>query len=96
MTLEELVKKFGADASRIAIDNAGDEVTNANLEEDVANNNVLRLYNLREWCQTQIANKSDLRSGTPDLFYDKLFSNEMDCLIRECYSHYEATNYKLA
>ncbi|PVH74062.1 leucyl-tRNA synthetase [Cadophora sp. DSE1049] len=96
MTLEQLVKKFGADASGIAIADAGDGVRDANLEEDVANNNVLRLYNLREWCQNQIANKSNLRSGIPDLFYDKLFSNEMDCLIRECYSHYEATNYKLA
>ena len=95
MTLEQLVKKFGADASRVAIADAGDGVTDANFEEDVADNNILRLYNLREWCQEQVANQSKLRSG-PELFYDKLFSNEMNCLIQECHSHYAATNYKLA
>lgn len=96
MTLEQLVQKFGADAARIAIADAGDGVTDANFEEDVADNNILRLYNLREWCQEQVDNQSKLRSGAPDLFYDKLFNNEMNSLIQECYSHYEATNYKLA
>lgn len=95
MTLEQLVEKFGADASRIAIADAGDGVTDANFEEDVADNNILRLYNLREWCQQQVENQSKLRTG-PELFYDKLFDNEMNCLIQECYSHYDATNYKLA
>lgn len=96
MTLEDLIKKFGADASRIAIADAGDGVTDANFEEDVADNNILRLHNLREWCQEQIDNRSKHRSDAPDLFYDRLFDNEMNCLIRECYSHYKATNYKLA
>lgn len=89
------MKKFGADASRVAIADAGDGVTDANFEEDVADNNILRLYNLREWCQEQVDNQSKLRSG-PESFYDKLFSNEMNCLIQECHSHYAATNYKLA
>jgi leucyl-tRNA synthetase len=96
MTLEGLIKKFGADAARIAIADAGDGVTDANFEEDVADNNILRLYNLREWCQEQVDGRSKLRSGATYLFYDKLFDNEMNCLIQECYSHYEATNYKLA
>lgn len=96
MTLEQLVQKFGADATRIAIADAGDGVNDANFEEDVADNNILRLHNLREWCQEQVAGESTLRIGNADNFYDKLFDNEMNCVVRECYAHYEATNYKLA
>ena len=96
MTLEEMVKKFGADAARIAIADAGDGVADANFEEDVADNNVLRLYTLRDWCREQVQNKSKLRSGPKDHFFDKLFDNEMNSVVQECYTHYEATNYKLA
>lgn len=48
MTLDELVRKYGADASRIALTDAGDGVADANFEEDIADNNVLRLFTLRE------------------------------------------------
>ena len=96
MTLEEMVNKFGADATRIAIADAGDGMADANFEEDVADNNILRLYNLREWCQEQVQHESKLRSGPKDQFFDKLFENDMNSLVHECYTQYEATNYKLA
>jgi leucyl-tRNA synthetase len=96
MTLDEMVRKYGADASRIALADAGDGVADANFEEDVADNNVLRLYTLREWCEEQVANKNQLRSGSKNDFLDALFDNEMNALVHECRQHYEATNYKLA
>lgn len=43
LTLEETVKKFGADAARIALSDAGDGVEDANFEEKVASTSVLRL-----------------------------------------------------
>lgn len=96
MTLEELVMKYGADASRIALADAGDGVADANFEEDVADNNILRLFNLREWCEEMTSPKADLRTGPKNDFLDALFENEMNSIVHECHNHYENTDYKLA
>ncbi|KAH6682803.1 leucyl-tRNA synthetase-like protein [Halenospora varia] len=96
MTLDEMVRKYGADASRIALADAGDGVADANFEEDVADNNVLRLFTLREWCEEQVKDQANLRSGEKNDFLDALFENEMNSIVREAKGHYEDTNYKLA
>lgn len=96
MTLDEMVRKYGADASRIALADAGDGVADANFEEDVADNNVLRLFTLREWCEEQVKDASKLRTGPKNDFLDSLFENEMNTIVAECRGHYEDTNYKLA
>jgi leucyl-tRNA synthetase len=54
LTLSEAVDKFSADATRIAISDAGDGVEDANFEESVANSIILRLYELRKWCEDMI------------------------------------------
>ncbi|KAI1339979.1 hypothetical protein F5Y15DRAFT_381030 [Xylariaceae sp. FL0016] len=95
MTLNDMTKKYGADASRIALADAGDGVTDANFEEDVANNNVLRLFNLREWCEEVIGDQ-ELRTGELNSFQDALFNNEMNALASESEQHFNDTNYKLA
>jgi leucyl-tRNA synthetase len=96
MTLDDMVKKYGADASRIALADAGDGVADANFEEDVADNNILRLFTLREWCEEQVSSLPSLRSGPKNDFLDALFENEMNSLVHEAKAHYEETNYKLA
>ncbi|KAI0479377.1 hypothetical protein GGR56DRAFT_634681 [Xylariaceae sp. FL0804] len=95
MTLNELTMKYGADASRIAMADAGDGVTDANFEEDVADNNVLRLYNLREFCE-EVVKDQELRTGELNSFQDALFNNEMNALVTEAEQHFNDTNYKLA
>ncbi|KAI9049734.1 hypothetical protein LZ554_005886 [Drepanopeziza brunnea f. sp. 'monogermtubi'] len=96
MTLEDLVGKYGADASRIALADAGDGVADANFEEDVADTTVLRLFNLREWCEEQVKDQDNLRTGPKNDFLDALFENEMNGLVHDAKKHYEDTNYKLA
>ncbi|KID76764.1 Leucine--tRNA ligase, cytoplasmic [Metarhizium brunneum] len=96
MTLRDLVEKYGADASRIAIADAGDGVSDANFEEDVADNNILRLFNLREWCEEMVRDEADLRTGETNTFQDALFHNEMNGAAREAIDQYAQTNYKLA
>jgi leucyl-tRNA synthetase len=96
MTLDDMLKKYGADATRIALADAGDGVTDANFEEDVADNNVLRLFNLREWCEEVVKDQDQLRTGELNLFQDALFNNEMNSLVAEAQKHYEGTDYKLA
>ena len=51
MTLREGVEKFGADATRIALADAGDGMDDANFEENNADSAVLRLFTEREWCE---------------------------------------------
>lgn len=55
LTIAGAVEKFGADATRIALADAGDEITDANFEETVANSNILKLFELRKWCEEMVA-----------------------------------------
>ncbi|KAG9258996.1 uncharacterized protein F5Z01DRAFT_614631 [Emericellopsis atlantica] len=96
MTLHEMTAKYGADASRIALADAGDGSNDANFEEDVADNNILRLFNLREWCEEQVRDQDQRRSGELNSFQDALFQNDMNAIGREAVEQYTATNYKLA
>lgn len=108
MTLREGVEKFGADATRIALADAGDGMDDANFEENSADSAVLRLFTEREWCkvsfflgvvdvQEQIARMSEMRSEKPySTFFDHAFENEMNSLIEQTKAHYDATNYKNA
>ncbi|OAL56456.1 leucyl-tRNA synthetase [Pyrenochaeta sp. DS3sAY3a] len=54
LTIAGAVEKFGADATRIALADAGDEISDANFEESVANSNILKLFELRKWCEELI------------------------------------------
>ncbi len=89
MTLNDAVKKYGADACRIALADAGDGVEDANFEESVANQVILRLYTLKEWCE-EVIKDSTPRTGESDNFWDQLFENEIHSLVHEAYQHYEA------
>lgn len=89
MTLNDAVKKYGADACRVALADAGDGVEDANFEESVANQVILRLHTLKEWCE-EVVKDSSLRTGPSDNFWDQLFENEIHSLVHEAYQHYEA------
>ncbi|SSD59087.1 probable Leucine--tRNA ligase, cytoplasmic [Saccharomycodes ludwigii] len=96
MTLEQIVEKFGADASRIALADAGDTVEDANFDESNANAAILRLFTLKEWSEEVLKNIDDYRDGEYDPIFDKAFDNEMNYLIEETYNQYKLTNYKAA
>lgn len=87
LTLKDAVDKFGADATRIALADAGDSIEDANFEETVANSNILRLYTLKQWIEEVISDQS-LRTGPADSFWDKLVVNELNSLARETRKHY--------
>lgn len=96
MTLEQITTKFGADALRIALADAGDSVEDANFDELNANAAILRLTTLKEWCDDIVANIGSLRTGETLSFYDQAFENEMNALIEETFNQYNETNYKAA
>lgn len=94
LTLEDLVNKFGADASRIALADAGDSVEDANFDEANANAAILRLTTLKEWCDEMVATQDTLRTGLTDSFFDVAFENEMNDLIEKTYAEFSRTNFK--
>lgn len=96
LTLEQTVEKYGADASRIALADAGDTVEDANFDESNANAAILRLTTMKEWCEEILKNQDSLRTGPKDSFFDAAFENEMNVLIEKTYELYEATYYKAA
>ena len=89
LTINDACAKFGADATRIALADAGDGVDDANFDESVANSNILRLYTLKEWCE-EIVKDESLRTDAGDNFFDGIFENEMNQIIHEAYKRYEA------
>ncbi|KAL2056891.1 hypothetical protein ABVK25_002630 [Lepraria finkii] len=95
LTLKDAVDKFGADACRISLADGGDGVEDANFEEAVANQIILRMYTLKEWCEEVIKDEK-LRTGPADELWDQLFENEINSLVHETRQHYEALDYKAA
>ncbi|KAL6717375.1 cytosolic leucyl tRNA synthetase [Lecanora helva] len=95
LTLNDAVRKYGADACRIALADAGDGVEDANFEEAVANQIILRMYTLKEWCE-EVIKDDKLRTGPADELWDQLFDNELNSLVHEARQHYQATDYKIA
>ncbi|KAG9757494.1 leucyl-tRNA synthetase, partial [Aureobasidium melanogenum] len=117
LTLYDATKKFGADATRVSLADAGDSIEDANFEESVANAIILKLFELRKWCEETIQGARVLKDGENYLevnknerlknndcvqrtgersFWDDIFENELNGLVRETREHYSATNYKSA
>jgi leucyl-tRNA synthetase len=46
LTLKQAIEKFGADATRFSLADAGDGMEDANFEEKTANANILRIHTL--------------------------------------------------
>lgn len=93
MTLREMLQKFGTDASRIALADAGDTFEDANFDEANANAAILRLHTLKEWMESILATKDQLRTGKFN-FFDTAFSNELNLLIKQAEEGYENAMYK--
>jgi leucyl-tRNA synthetase len=53
LTMHDAVQKFGADATRLSLADAGDSVEDANFDEKTANANILRLHTLVGWCEVR-------------------------------------------
>jgi leucyl-tRNA synthetase len=99
MTVDDCVKLFGADATRIALADAGDTLDDANFVPDTADNAILRLNNLEMWIKLVLENKKDLREPNqiPNKyieFVDHAFASEVDRTIHQTEVAYESMRYR--
>ncbi|KAJ9101497.1 hypothetical protein QFC19_005150 [Naganishia cerealis] len=95
LTLQEALEKFGADATRLVLADAGDDMTDANFDEATANACVLRLYTAIRWATDMKVARSEgkLRSGTWNT-HDQAFMTEMEDLNRKTRQAFIATFFK--
>ncbi|KAG8908800.1 cytosolic leucyl tRNA synthetase [Tulasnella sp. 403] len=100
LTLRQCLQRFGADATRLALADAGDGIEDTNFEEKTANAAVLRLHTLIDWCKEMLEDESraNLRpaDSPKDSYHDCVFENEINELINITKTNYEATLYKEA
>ncbi|GAA6057252.1 hypothetical protein JCM3770_003823 [Rhodotorula araucariae] len=95
LTLKDALVKFGADATRVTLADAGDSIEDANFEESTANAAILRLHTLIDWCTEVVATKGQLRRGARDeLIWDRIFENEVNEAIEQAYRAYDHALYK--
>ena len=82
LTVEDGIKKYSADAVRIALANAGDTNEFSNFETDVANAAVLKLFQLEEWATVTMAKITDFRTDG-ETAADRIFAASLDYFIEE-------------
>ncbi|KAF8577316.1 leucyl-tRNA synthetase [Ramaria rubella] len=92
LTLRDSIIKFGADATRLALADAGDGIEDANFDEMSANAMILRLHTLLNWSDEMIKTES-LRAGEKQ-YHDRVFEEEINELINITQQHYERMNFK--
>ncbi|KAF2762345.1 leucyl-tRNA synthetase [Pseudovirgaria hyperparasitica] len=98
LTLNAAIAKFGSDATRIALADAGDALEDANFEESVANAVILKLYELKNWCESAVTGtgKDNAQRTGERNFWDNLFEDEMNVIAKDAYEQYDLSMYKLA
>jgi len=95
-TLEDVCIMFSADATRLALADAGDGIEDANFVENVANKNILNLTTEERWMTSVCLDKSvPLRSG-PYNNLDLLFANAISRCVHEADKAYTQMKYRAA
>lgn len=51
LPMKEVIKTYGADATRFAMADAGDSIEDANFSKKLANNAILKIFALGEWIE---------------------------------------------
>lgn len=91
-TLDEMVKTYSADATRLGLATAGDNIEDANLELEEADQAILKLSNIENWLKDLCEQISTYREDTPQdmAFYDAVFENEVKNIIIQADTAYNS------
>jgi leucyl-tRNA synthetase len=83
MTLRDCINKFGVEASRIGLADAGDTLDDANFDETVANAAILKLFILEQWIITNCPKEVDFAIHEKSAYdtWDTIISNELTRII---------------
>lgn len=98
--VDDCIKQFGADPTRLTLAEAGDGLDDANFDSLFANAVLLKLYVLEKWISDQI--KAAIPSGSVDFnkakkdtdLWDNIFENEINSAILMSTQYYDELKYK--
>ncbi len=93
MTLEQALDRWGADAVRLTLAEAGDKLDDANFDVQQAESAVLRLTSELNWLHEQQADQNQLRSG-PYVFADRLFIDDINRAITSTEKGYDTLRFR--
>jgi leucyl-tRNA synthetase len=85
MTLRQCIDKYGCDATRFALADAGDLLDDANFDDKVANAAILKLFTLEEWIQKYTPKGGVDFSAEEELHkfsWDRIVQNELNRIIK--------------
>ncbi len=96
LTLEDAINKYGTDATRLALAEAGTGINDANFTNENANSAILKLFIEKEWCMAILDemknwNYSDTNTLT---VWDDIFESEINQCFIEIEHHYKALDYQ--
>jgi leucyl-tRNA synthetase len=95
LTLGEALERYGADATRFALADAGDGLEDANFLEKTADDVIVKLFNELEWIKENVLAKDILRTG-PLSWNDKVFSTEIDSIVMAAEKAYDSMLFREA
>lgn len=95
MTLKEAVNKYGADATRNALAEAGSGMDDANFNEKNADMAVRRLYTEREWIKKMIEQIKDYdKRDEKGSIWDFILVEEIKQCMNETFINYKNLDYQ--
>lgn len=77
-TVDDIITKFGSDATRFALSEAGDTQDDANFDQKVADNAILKISTLEMWLKDYSKTAAEGRTTAPNAniaFFDRVFEN---------------------
>jgi leucyl-tRNA synthetase len=93
-TIKDLCTQFGADASRIALANAGDSLNDANVALKEIDEAILKLSALEMWIKDKLTALDTYRvtaeEGSSAAYHDRIFENELNKVIVDSCRLYES------
>eukprot|EP01083_Nonionella_stella_P174936 607774_1 len=96
LTLVEAIEQYGADATRLALADAGDGLEDANFSGDTCNAAILRLTKEEAWFTESLDSMDKLRTGPIESFWDKVFDNEIRKAVAESKNAYDNMQFRVA
>jgi len=88
LMMNETVQKYSCDGTRIACADAGDSLEDANFSRETADNSILTLYTELKWFEETVETMDSLRGDEGEVFMDRVFSNEINRLSKQCDESY--------
>ena len=97
MTLNQCIKKYGSDATRICLADAGDTLDDANFDEAVGNSAIMKLFVLEQWIENNLSKAPlDFTKNNPEQYtlWDKLVTNEINRALNGAHQAYSGMKHR--